>query len=66
MTKLSTAQQKIFERMLAGETLEFDPKSGRFVMQDRDKVKHVDQRPVEVMLRDGALWKDMLGRCHMR
>ena len=65
MANLSSAQQKIVDRLRAGATLEFDAKSGRYVFRESGKLKHVDQRPVEVMLRDGTLFKDVLGRCYV-
>lgn len=34
-------------------------------MQERDKVRHLDQRPIDVMLRAGVLMKDSLGRCRI-
>ena len=61
----STAQQKIINRVKAGESLMFDPKSGRFVIQVVGKTSHVDQRTIDAMLRTGLLEKDNLGRCHL-
>ncbi|MBA9846740.1 hypothetical protein [Ralstonia pickettii] len=63
--KPSTAQQKIINRVKAGESLDFDSKSGRFVMHRMGKTSQVDQRTIDAMLRAGMLLKDNLGRCKL-
>lgn len=65
LTKPSAAQQKIINRVKAGESLDFDHKSGRFVMHLMGKTSQVDQRTIDAMLRTGLLVKDNLGRCRL-
>ncbi|ANJ76295.1 hypothetical protein A9Y76_27205 (plasmid) [Ralstonia insidiosa] len=63
--KPSAAQQKIINRVNAGESVVFDSKSGRFVMHSIGKTSQVDQRTIDAMLRAGMLEKDNLGRCKL-
>lgn len=68
MAKISIGQQKILDRFRRqpGIKLRLDPHTGRYAFVDRDeKVTHVDQRPIEVMLRNGVLEKDVTGQCWM-
>lgn len=68
MARISIGQQKILDRFRRqpGIKLRLDSRTGRYAFFDRDeKVTHVDQRPIEVMLRTGALEKDATGQCWM-
>ena len=64
--KLSAAQQKIVDRMRNGESLRFNQQTGRYVLQNGFGVeKDIDQRPVLVMIRDGAIQQDVMGHCRV-
>jgi hypothetical protein len=64
--KLSTAQQKIVDRIGSGEALKFDQRTGRYVFTNSGGAeKDVDQRPVLVMIRDRVLRQDMTGHCYV-
>lgn len=64
MARISIGQQKILDLFRPGVKLALDGKTGRYAFDDGQKLKHVDQRPIEVMLRIGLLEKDVVGRCY--
>lgn len=64
MARISIGQQKILDLFKPGVRLALDGKTGRYAFDDGEKLKHVDQRPIEVMLRIGLLEKDPTGRCY--
>jgi hypothetical protein len=64
MTRISTGQRKILDRFLPGRKLELDALTGRYAFFYQETVTHVDQRPIEAMLRSGLLTKDCMGRCY--
>lgn len=63
---ISSGQRKILERFKPGIRLMLDQSTGRYSFFDGDTVTAVDQRPIEAMLRSGALEKDITGRCFVR
>lgn len=63
---ISAGQRKILERFKPGIRLMLDQSTGRYSFFDGDTVTAVDHRPVEAMLRSGALEKDITGRCYVR
>lgn len=66
MARISIGQQKILDLFRPGVRLALDGKTGRYAFDDGQKLKHVDQRPIEAMLRSGALEKDITGRCFVK
>lgn len=63
---ISTGQRKILEHFKPGVRLMLDQSTGRYSFFDGDTVTAVDQRPIEAMLRSGALEKDITGRCFVK
>lgn len=63
---ISTGQRKILERFKPGIRLMLDQSTGRYSFFDGDTITMVDQRPIEAMLRSGALDKDITGRCYLK
>lgn len=61
--KPSIAQAKILKRMGSGGTLALNPKTGRYCITENGVSRNIDQRPVEVMIRDGILCQDLGGHC---
>lgn len=43
-----------------------DPRTGRYSFFEGDTVTTVDQRPIEAMLRSGAIEKDAVGQCYIK
>lgn len=63
--KLSRAQQKIVDRMKSGESLSLDAHTGRYILKKNGIVADIDQRPVLVLIRDGAIHQELSGSCHL-
>ena len=64
--KLSSAQQKIVDRMRNGESLKFNQQTGRYVLKNVFGVeKDIDQRPMLVMIRYAAVQQDVMGHCRV-
>lgn len=66
MARISIGQQKILDRFehLPGATLKYDQQIGRYRFHHEGKVIDVDQRPIEVMLRNGIIEKSLMGQCY--
>lgn len=63
---ISTGQRKILERFKPGIRLMLDQSTGRYSSFEGDTITTVHKRPIEAMLRSGALEKDVTGRCHVK
>lgn len=65
MTTLSSAQQKIVDRIKAGAALSFDTGPGRYVIREAGRTSYADQRTIDAMLKNQFIAQDIMGRCEI-